>query len=293
MNMKITKIPLNTSPKDTELKRGIFGIRNLGLYSDNKINSFSPKFQITDAHAHLDFEDFDKDLDKVIKRCKDNNVNYIVNNGTNPESNRKTLKLAEKYNIIIPALGYYPLYVMNCSEKEFNKELKFMEDNNPVAIGEIGLDFSKDNINRENMIKYFKKLIKLGKKLNIPLIIHSRKAELETIEILEKLNYKKIIMHCFSGRKHLVKRIIDNKWYFSIPVNIVHLHHFQNIVELCPKNKLLTETDSPFLGPKDIERNEPIYINQSLEKMAEIKNLTKEEMADIIFNNFNELFFKK
>ncbi|MBN1377265.1 TatD family hydrolase [Candidatus Woesearchaeota archaeon] len=259
--------------------------------------------KITDAHAHMEFEDYDKDRDEVIERCRKNNVKYIVNNGTNPESNRKTLELSKKYNIILPALGYYPLYVMNCSEEEFNKELMFIEENKPVAIGEIGLDFSKgdkadgehelDEKDKENMIKYFKKLINLGKKLNIPLIIHSRKAELETIEILEKLNYKKIIMHCFSGRKHLVKRIIDNKWYFSIPVNITYLHHFQNIVNLCPENKLLTETDSPFLGPKGIQRNDPTHINQSLKKMSEIKNIKKEEMADVIFNNFTKLFLKK
>jgi TatD DNase family protein len=246
--------------------------------------------KITDAHAHMEFEDYDKDRDEVIDRCRKNNVKYIVNNGTNPESNRKTLELSKKYDIILPALGYYPSYVMKCSEEEFNKELKFIEENKPVAMGEIGLDFSKEDINKENMIKYFKKLINLGKKLDIPIIIHSRKAELETIEILEKLNYKKIIMHCFSGRKHLVKRIIDNKWYFSIPVNIVHLNHFQNIVNLCPKNRLLTETDSPFLGPKDISRNEPIYIKQSLEKISEIK---KEKMSDIIFDNFTKLFLKK
>lgn len=254
--------------------------------------------QIVDIHCHLDLygSEWDPgnfDLDGFIEEQKKSGVKTIITNGTRPESNRLALKYAEKYSIVKPALGFYPTHVLEYSEEEFNKELEFIEKNkhNIVCLGETGLDNHHIKGKLEEQKKALAKLVGLAKKIGKPIIIHSRDAEMETIEFLEQFNYKKIVMHCFGGRKHLVKRIIKNRWYFSIPCNIIKLQHFQMIVELCPFEKILTETDGPFLSPfNDIKRNEPRYIAESLKKIAEIKGMDVEEVSNQIFMNYQRLF---
>jgi len=245
---------------------------------------------LVDVHAHLDMDEFKNDLDKVIKNAEKQDLKIIVANGIDVSSNRQVLKLAKKYDIVKPALGLYPNDAIKMTDVEFNSELKFIEQNKPVAIGEIGLDY-KEEVNKERMKACFEKQIKLAKKLNIPVIVHSRKAELDVIDLLESFTYDKVIMHCFSGKKNLVDRVINNKWCFSIPAIILRLNHFQMIVEKTPVTQLLTETDSPFLSPyPNVPRNEPSFVIESLQKIAEIKNMTTEDMANQIFMNFQRLF---
>jgi len=203
---------------------------------------------LVDVHAHLDFPNLVSDLDKVIESAKRQGVKCIISNGTNPESNRKVLDICKQYDIVKPALGIYPNDGLEMSDDDIKKELEFIEKTKPIAIGECGIDY-KNEIDKEKMKSIFEKQILLAKKLNIPVIVHSRKAELDVIELLESFTYGKVMMHCFGGKKHLVKRIIDNGWYLSIPGIVTRLQHFQQIVEMTPITQLLTETDSPFLSP--------------------------------------------
>ncbi len=136
----------------------------------------------------------------------------------------------------------------------------------------------------------FKKIIALAEKKNLPLIVHSRKAELDVIEMLEASNVKKIVMHCFMGKKKFVERIRNNGWTFSIPVIVIKLQQMQDLVRDTPLNQLLTETDSPFLGPVSGEINEPLNVSLSIKKIAEIKGMTENETADAIFQNYMNLF---
>jgi TatD DNase family protein len=137
-----------------------------------------------------------------------------------------------------------------------------------------------------------RKFLDISKKYDVPVIIHSRKAELETIDFLEQNNMKgrKVIMHCFSGRKHLVKRIIDNGWLFSIPCNIIRSEQFQNIVKDSPMSQLLTETDAPYLSPIPGKRNDSRNIAYTIKKIAELKGLSEEDTANIIFQNYQRVF---
>ncbi|MFC2134073.1 TatD family hydrolase [Bacteroidota bacterium] len=245
---------------------------------------------IVDVHAHLDFEQYNKDLDKVLERAKEAGVVSVICNGIDPKTNRKILELAKKHPLITPALGFYPCECDKVPTEEVNKEIEFIRKQKPVAIGEVGLDKKWDN-NFEKQQKCFRKFIKLSQKLDIPLIVHSRMAEEKTIDILEKLNAKKVVMHCFSGNKKLVERCINNKWNFSVPTNIVRNQQFQEMVAMIPLNQILTETDSPFLThDASIKRNEPMFITESLKKIAEIKKLDAEEMANIIYSNYQRLF---
>jgi len=244
---------------------------------------------LADVHAHLDMPQF-KDLDEVLERAEQQGVKAVISNGVNPASNRAVLKLSEQHSIVKPALGVYPDEVNNLSDQEFEEELAFIESEKPVAIGECGLDY-KVEADRERMKHFFEKQVMLAKKLGVPLIVHSRKAELDVVEILESFNYPKVVMHCFTGRKALVDRVIRNDWYFSIPCIVVKLEHFQNVVRKTPLSRLLTETDAPFLSPyPNVSRNEPAFVVESVQKIAELKGLTVEETANQLFLNYQRLF---
>jgi len=242
-----------------------------------------------DIHSHVDIC---KDIDVLIKNAKKENVK-ILTAGTSPKSNRKILELKEKYPEINICLGIYPIDALKLSEKEINSEIEFIKKNksNILGIGEVGLDLkhAKEEtleIQKENLTKF----VNLARELNVPVVIHSRKAEKECIELLEKLNYNKIIMHCFSGNMKLVDKIIKNNWSLSIPANVKHSEHFQKIVKETPIKQLFCETDSPFLHPDKKFPNEPSNVIESYKKISEIKKISLAEVERIIEGNYNELF---
>lgn len=258
---------------------------------------------LIDVHTHLDMDPLKDRVDDVIYNANSVNLKVIITNGVDPKSNREVLKLSQKYNIIKPALGFYPTNVQEASEEELDAELKWIKEQKPLAIGEVGLDYkftSKEhpekiseeekNLLIEKQKKGFQKIINLAKKLNIPLIVHSRKAELDVIEMLEESGHKKIVMHCFMGKKKFVKRIQDNGWSFSVPVIVIKLEQFQELVRTTPLNQLLTETDAPYLGPQPGLKNEPANVSLTIKKIAEIKGMTEIEVADQIFMNYQRMF---
>ncbi|MBW3019743.1 TatD family hydrolase [Candidatus Woesearchaeota archaeon] len=252
-----------------------------------------------DVHSHLDLKEYENNLDEVINKCKKNDVKIVITAGLDPESNRKALELSKKYEIIKCSLGIYPPDAL-CREtgcdvvSKVDEEIDFIKKNKDsvVAIGEVGLDFLDENSERESQIVVFKKMINLAKELEIPLIVHSRKAEKEVLDVLEECNAKKVILHCFSGKKNLIKRASDLKYSFSIPANVIRSEHFQALVKEVNINQLLTETDSPYLSPNKDEVNDPSSVILAVEKIAEIKGFDKEEVANNIFMNYQRLFSK-
>ena len=256
---------------------------------------------LVDVHNHLDHDFFKEDLDQVIERAREAGVKSIITNGLDPDTNRKSLELANKYDIVKAALGIYPPeslekeaetgeHTRPTIEFDIDKEIEFIEQNkdNIIAIGEIGLDFVHSQTDAQKEL--FKKLLDLAKKLDKPVLVHSRKAEREVIEILEANQQKKVILHCFSGRKSLIKRGVELGYYFSIPGNIVRSQQFQITAELVPFSQLLTETDGPYMSPFKDKRNEPAFIIETIKKIAEIKNITPEETANQIYMNYQHLF---
>lgn len=245
---------------------------------------------LIDIHCHLDFYD-DKKIEEIIKRARKINVKIIVCNGVKPESNRKVLDLAAKYPEIKPALGLYPIDALKLSDKEVDAEISFIRKNKEkiIAIGEVGIDLkeSEDIVKQK---KNFQKIIDLALELDKTLIVHSRKAEKETIEILEKNKVKKVVMHCFNGNFKLIQKIIENGWKMTIPTNVKSSEHFQQVIARAPLENLLCETDSPFLHPDKLRDNEPANVLVSYQKIAEIKNLKLNEVEQIIERNFNSLF---
>lgn len=238
--------------------------------------------KLTDAHCHLDlFED----PAQTIQAAKDAGVVKILTAGIDKKTNRIVAKLQSPTVDI--ALGIYPPE-KELSEKEVEEEIAFIKKTKPKAIGEVGLDFSEGKSEHQEVV--FRKMIALAKKLSLPLIIHSRKAEGRVLEILEEEQAKKVVLHCFCGKKKLVDRAVKNKFFFSIPANITRSEQFQYIVKTANINQLLTETDSPYLAPIKGEQNVPQNVIEAIKKIAEMKGFDTQETASTIFMNYQRLF---
>jgi TatD DNase family protein len=259
---------------------------------------------LIDIHAHLDTSQFKKDLAEVIARAREAGVKLIINSGVNQETNRVSLELAKKYDIIKLSFGIYPIDALARETGETGefkgsgfdvyKEIAWMEENKGecIAIGEIGLDFNhKDSSQHESeQRELFIKQIELAKRIDKPIIVHSRKAEAEVIEILKEHHVNKVVLHCFCGGKKLIKEGIKLGFYFSVPPAIKRWENFKELVKLVPMTQLLTETDSPYLGQEAKMRNEPANVRVTIGEIAKIKNLNEEKVSEIIFNNAKILF---
>lgn len=241
-----------------------------------------------DIHCHIDV--YDDKIENIVKRAREKGVGIIVNNGVDIDSNRKILELSERHEEIKVAIGLYPINALSMSEEEIEKELKFIEKNKDkvVMIGEIGIDL-KESVDLKRQKEIFEKFIKLAMKLSKCLAVHSRNAEEECIEVLEKLEAKKVLMHCFSGSMKLVRRIVENGWYLSIPSSVKYNEHFQNIVEIVPIENLFCETDSPYLHPDREKNNEPSNVIESYKKIAQIKGIDLKEVEKKIWENWERI----
>jgi len=250
---------------------------------------------LVDIHAHLHSDAFKNDLNEVIERAKKVGVLYIIEAGLDLETNKKVLELAKKFSIIKPSLGVYPTDAIKLTNEELESSLNFIRQNkeNILAIGEVGLDFNEGKETEKQQREIFQKVINLAQELKKPLIVHSRKAEEECVQMLESSTLKKVIFHCFNGNFKLVKRIENKNWFLSIPPIILRSLHFQSIVNNVSIENLLTETDSPYLAPPPKTRNEPAFVKLAVERIAEIKNLTFEETQNLIFKNFQNIFLKQ
>ena len=250
---------------------------------------------LADVHCHLDAKEFEPDLLQVLEHAKDAGLAAILVNGTNPASNRRILTLAKEHALIKAVLGFYPDDAVTQGMGAVQQELAFIQEHarDIVGLGEVGLDLHHDTDKGHfaMMKETFILFARLSKKLDKPLIVHSRKAEQETIEILETESAKKAVFHCFGGSKKLALRVIKNGWYLSIPSNVSRSQQFQDFVKEFPLSQLLTETDAPFLSVKGKgDRSEPADIAQSVKTIAELKGLTVEETANQLYMNYQRLF---
>ncbi len=242
-----------------------------------------------DIHCHLDLCN---NIKRCVSRAAANDVGIIITQGVNFENNKEVLKLARENRAVKAALGLYPIDALNLSDKEIMSVIKFVRENkeNISAVGEVGMDFKEDSGDKNKQREVFEKIILLAKEIDKPLIVHSRKAEKECIALLEEAGAKKVIMHCFSGKLSLAKRIVSNNWFISIPASIFYNQGFQHIVKETPAENLFCETDSPYLHPMKERNNEPANVVIGYKKIAEIKNLSINELKKKIFSNYKILF---
>lgn len=245
----------------------------------------------TDTHCHLYSEYYD-DIESVIKESEFNNVNRYVNNGCDRNSNKEVLELTKKYPNMYGALGIHPENVKNYTLED----IKFIEDNlankKIIAIGEIGLDYHYTKEGKDEQIKLFELQLSLAEEYQVPVIIHSRDATLDTINILKKYNAKGII-HSFSGSLETAKEYI--KMGFLLGINGVVTFknaNLKDIIKEIPLDYLVLETDSPYLTPDPFrgQQNNPSHILDIAKFVAFIKNVSLEELALITNQNIKKLF---
>jgi len=249
--------------------------------------------KITDAHAHFTLKQFSGDLDTVVKDMKKAGVWRIVNNGLNHEDNKETLQLAKKYDIFLPALGLYPTHIIESSDADIKKALKFIKDNKNkiVAIGEVGLDLyhDKDPEHFKKQVKYFKEIVKLANEIKKPLIVHSRKAEADIWEPLKAAKVP-VIMHCFSGPAQALQVGLERNYYFTIPCSVIRNKNQRKVAQRVSLDRLLTETDAPYLAPEPQARNVSSNIKVTLKKVAELRGTTVAKLEKAVLENFKRLF---
>ncbi|MEK6824648.1 MAG: TatD family hydrolase, partial [Nanoarchaeota archaeon] len=205
--------------------------------------------------------------------------------------NNRALEISKKFPEVLAALGLYPISALSLSEQEIARAVSDIKAHRKriVAIGEVGLDL-KETQELEKQARVFVKMIELALEMDKPIVVHSRKAEKECLEMLEQAGVKKVIMHCFSGRLSLARRIIANKWFLSIPASAKSSEHFQKIIGITPIEQLLCETDSPYLHPDKLFPNEPANVVVSYEMIAKIKGLKLKDVEKQIEENYGKLF---
>lgn len=260
---------------------------------------------ICDIHAHL--ERFDSvELERVLERAAAAGVTDIIMNSLEPKSfmRAEAIKRAYRGKIRLHlAAGFYPLSgleadmregLLSDAELDPDVALTFIESraSDIVAIGEVGLDFvGIEDAARERDEAILIRVLELAQRLEQPVIIHSRRAEERVIEILESYPNVRAVLHCFTGKKKLLVQALERKkTYFSIPVIVEHAEQFQQLVEMVPDSRLLTETDAPFLSPKDADHSEPAQIVRSIREIARIKKLDERECELMLYMNARRVF---
>lgn len=249
-----------------------------------------------DTHAHYDDSKFDKDRDEVIEKVRKSGVSHIVNAASNICSAVECIALAQEHDFIYAAVGVHPHNVEDINDSTIVTLADFARNRKVVAIGEIGLDYYYDNAPREVQKHWFARQIALAKSISLPVIIHDRDAHEDTMKIIKAEDAKAVggVFHCYSGSVEMAREVLKNNFYISIGGAVT----FKNAVKLIevakfvPDDRLLIETDCPYMTPEPHrgKRNDSGYIRLVAEKIAGIKGMSFEEIAEVTSRNAKELF---
>jgi TatD DNase family protein len=251
---------------------------------------------LIDSHAHLEMKEFDSDREEVIKRAGNEGVDFIVTVGTNLKLSQKAVALAGKYENIYATVGVHPHDVAHTDENTWGSLTELVHTNREiiVAYGEIGLDFFRNISPKEKQIEAFGRQLELACELNLPVVIHDREAHEQTLKIVKSSGVRRGVFHCFSGDYEMARQCIDLGFYISIPgvVTFDKAKTIQDVVQRLPLSSMLLETDAPYLAPVPHrgKRNEPSFIVNTAKKVAEIKKIPWEEVAQATAFNTMNLF---
>lgn len=249
---------------------------------------------LIDSHAHLEMKEFDHDREKVVERARQAGVDFIVTVGTNLALSRKAVELAEKHESIYATVGIHPHDVVNTDNKTFDTLLELAHRKKVVAYGEIGLDFFRNISPQEKQLDLFGRQLELASELKLPVIIHDREAHEQTLKLVKASSIRCGVFHCFSGDYNMAKQCIDLGFYISVPGVVTYdkAKTIQDVVRQVPLSSILLETDAPYLAPIPHrgKRNEPSFIIHTAKKVAELKGVSLEEVAEATTKNAKSLF---
>ncbi|MFA4889675.1 MAG: TatD family hydrolase [Candidatus Omnitrophota bacterium] len=269
---------------------------------------------LIDTHCHLDFPEFSSDIEEVIQRAKAQGIDYLINIGADLERSRKSVELAKRYDCIYATVGIHPHDADKFKAQDIKILKELAQEKKVLAIGETGLDYYKNYSTKENQVVLFKSLLELAKEAGLPLVIHSRQAETDTLKILKEASPIKAVVHCFSGGEEFLKSCLDMGFKVSFTCNITYPAKLPNrgrdpvggnsaqrdkkavdlrqLVKLTPLESLMLETDAPYLSPEGFRgrRNEPYQIRFLAEEVARIKEISFEQVAQETTRNAKEFF---
>jgi|TARA_B110000967_G_scaffold170061_1_gene179825 TatD DNase family protein len=254
---------------------------------------------IIDSHCHLNYSNDDISLEEIINNARDSNIKLMLNIATKQNEFENIINISALYHEVYFTLGIHP-HEANHLNNDVIKEI-YMNENNKkfIGIGETGLDYFYNNSDKSSQISSFEKQIEIAQNLSIPLVIHMRSAEEDTLKIIRKKIKEKTfngVIHCFTGTKKFADEIIELGFYISASGIITFKKSFdlRNIFAAIPDDKILAETDSPYLSPEPLrgKMNQPAHIVHTIKKLAEIRNTNYDKLIELTKNNFLNLFQK-
>ncbi len=244
------------------------------------------RYKYVDVHAHLDSEAFDKDRDEVVKRAKDV---LILTAGQDHETGLRCLELANVYENVEACLGIHPEMAHKYDTRSLKSELEFIRDNSGriKALSEIGLDYKFGGKDWQKEV--FRAQLELAEELDLPVVVHSRRAGGAVLKVLKGYDLK-VVLHAFSGNEREVREALELGYYLSIGPNVVYNGFRQRLARLVPIELMLSETDSPVMGPKPGERNEPSNVRLVVDWVSRLKGIEREVVRKRLLENARKLF---
>lgn len=249
-----------------------------------------------DTHAHFDDERFDDDRDEVIRKAHESGVSYILNASSDMDSSRKSMALADKYDFIYAAVGVHPHSAGEMKEDDLEILAGYASHPKVVAIGEIGLDYYYDNSPRDVQKYWFARQIGLAREVGLPVVIHDRDAHEDTLAIIKAEGASEVggVFHCYTGSVEMAKEVLKNNFYIALggAVTFKNARKLLDVAKFVPEDRLLIETDCPYMTPEPYrgKRNDSGYVRLVAEKIAELRGVTFEEIAQITAQNARRLF---
>lgn len=253
---------------------------------------------IIDSHCHLDYDPLVNNIDQVLLNAKNNNISKLLTIGTSLESSKKVLEIVEKYENIYGAIGIHPNSTTNNLD-DLNQLINIKKKSKKIiAFGETGLDYFYKRSEKKDQLHSFEKHIKFAIAERVPVIIHTRAADEDTISIVKKYFGKtKFLVHCFTGNLNFAKNLLDLECLISFSgiITFKKSTDLRNVVKYVPMEKMLIETDSPFLSPDPLrgKSNEPANVKIVAENIAIIKGISLNEVANLTTKNFKNFFFNE
>ena len=248
---------------------------------------------LVDTHCHLYFDELKNDIDGVLNRADELGVKRFICVGTNLTDSFKSFKLAQQYENIYATAGIHPHDAGSVENNYIEKLRKLLENYKIVAVGEMGLDYFRNISNPDEQKQVFKKQLNLAQEINKPIVFHNRDADKDTIKILSDFSKVNGVAHCFSSSYDTAIKLIEMGFYISFSGNLTFKNsHLPEVAKKLPLERLLVETDSPFLSPVPFrgKTNEPSRVRYVAEKLAEIFNSNIEHIADVTTTNARALF---
>ncbi len=249
---------------------------------------------LVDTHCHLDFPEFDNDRKETVKRANAAGIGYIVNIGSSLQGSRRSTQLAAEFDCVYATVGIHPHEADRVVPGDLDEIKALAGKDKVVAIGEIGLDYYKGYSKQENQRPLFLSLLSLAKELGLPVVIHTRSSQEDTLKMIKEFLPLKGVVHCFSGESDFLKECLDAGLLVSFTCNITYkkAENLKRLIREVPLERLMLETDAPFLSPEGLRgrRNEPVFVKNLCEEVARLRQADKEEIAAITTENAKAFF---